>query len=300
MRKLIFLILFFCACNNNNTNNFKNLKPPLTHGDSSATKINSDTVLDLNTSAVIKLIPHPIHLQKNVEFNLNIPEGYNVSIAFENLHRLRFLAKSPDGKLFAADMYNLDDNTKGRVYIFADWDSAAHRFKNVKTYLKDLHNPNQVAFFDDHIYIAETDKLSRYAYHAGDTIPSSPPEIIATFPVYGLSYKYGGWHLTRSLAFNNNKLYVSIGSSCNACVEKEEVRASIMEMNPDGSDKKIFAKGLRNSVAIKWVGNKLWATSMGRDLIGADKPEDLFETVEKDGYYGWPFYYQYKKQNLCR
>src|SRR5947207_15399302 len=65
----------------------------------------------------IKLIPHHIRLQKGVDFDLNIPEGYNISIAGENLHRLRFLAKSPDGKLFGTDMYNMDDNRKGKIYI---------------------------------------------------------------------------------------------------------------------------------------------------------------------------------------
>jgi glucose/arabinose dehydrogenase len=246
------------------------------------------------TPTSFKLVPHHIHLNKNIDFNLNIPEGYDVSIAAENLHRLRFLAKSPDGKLFATDMYNLEDNFKGAIYIFEEWDPSNHRFKKIVTYLNHLHNPNQVTFYGKYIYVSETDKLSRYIYKDGDTIPSSSAEIIATFPAYGLSYKYGGWHLTRSLAFHNNKLYISVGSSCNACIEKEDVRACILEMNPDGSHKKIFARGLRNSVAIKWIGNKLWATSMGRDLIGADKPEDLFQTVEKNGYYGWPFYYQYQ------
>ena len=60
--------------------------------------------------------------------------------------------------------------------------------------------------------------------------------MLATFPDYGLSYKYGGWHLTRTIAFSPaGKLYISVGSSCNACVEKEKVRASVIEMNPDGS-----------------------------------------------------------------
>jgi glucose/arabinose dehydrogenase len=34
---------------------------------------------------------------------------------------------------------------------------------------------------------------------------------------------------------------------------------------------------------------------MGRDGIGPDKPEDLFHTVKQNEYYGWPFYFQYRK-----
>lgn len=249
-------------------------------------------------TSLIVLSPHSIHLQKGVDLTLRIPEGYGISIAFEGLRRLRFLAKSPDSRLFATDMYNTSDNKRGRVYIFEDWDSAERAFKNIHTYLGGLHNPNQVAFYrengKDYIYVSETGTLSRYLYTAGDTLPSGKPDTVATFPDYGLDYKYGGWHLTRSLAFHDHKLYVSVGSSCNACLEKETVRASIIEMNPDGSDKQLFATGLRNSVAIKWRGNQLWATGMGRDLLGPDKPEDLFQKVERGKFYGWPYYFQYQ------
>ena len=78
--------------------------------------------------------------------------------------------------------------------------------------------------------MSETGKLTRYPYQAGDDSPKEKGQVIATFPDYGLSYKYGGWHLTRSLAFNKGKLYVSVGNGCNACVEKEEVRATVLEM----------------------------------------------------------------------
>jgi glucose/arabinose dehydrogenase len=245
-----------------------------------------------------KLFPHPIHLQKGVDLKINVPQGYNVSIAAEGLKRLRFLCKSPDGRLFATDMFNMDDNKKGKVYIFEDWDATNKKFNKVTAFAEDLHNPNQVAFYSaggkDYIYIAETDKLTRYEYHAGDMQLSGQPQVLATFPDYGLSYKYGGWHLTRSIIFHKDKLYVSVGSSCNACIEKEAIRASIIEMNPDGSEQKPFATGLRNSVGMEWLGDQLWVTSMGRDLIGPDKPEELFHLVERGKFYGWPYYIQYK------
>lgn len=239
---------------------------------------------------------HPIHLQKGIELSLRLPAGYAISIANEDLDRPRFLCKSPDHRLFLTDLFDISDNKEGKVYILDDWDSAEKRFKTLHTYLDSLHNPNQVGFYRErektYLYIAETGTLTRYVYHAGDTIPTGKPELIARFPDYGLSYKYGGWHLTRSIAFHDHKLYVSVGSSCNACIEKESVRATIMEMNPDGSDKHFFATGLRNSVAIKWEGDKLWVTYMGRDLIGADRPQDLFEPVSRGQFYGWPYYFQ--------
>ncbi|MES2108632.1 MAG: PQQ-dependent sugar dehydrogenase [Bacteroidota bacterium] len=254
----------------------------------------------LGVSAQIKLETHPVTLKKGTTLNLKIPAGYHISVAAEGMHRLRFLSKSPDGRLFCTDMHSLADNKVGKIYIFSDWDNETKSFKNITTFAEKLHNPNQVMFYADkgknYIYIAETDKLSRYEFHNGDTVLSGQGQVLAHFPDYGLNYKYGGWHLTRSLAQHNGKVYVSVGSSCNACIEKEAVRASILEMNPDGSGQKTFAAGVRNAVSIKWVKDKLWGTFMGRDLLGPDKPEDLFGTIEQGKNYGWPWYIQYHQK----
>lgn len=251
----------------------------------------------------LKYSSHKINLtSKKLSFSLKTPEGYSIKVAAEGLKRPRFFAKSPDGRLFVTDMFDRSDNKRGRVLILEGWNEKEKRFDKVTTYLDGLHNPNQVLFYTENgrhfMYVAETGKLTMYDYKAGDTIPSGQPKVIATFPDYGLDYKYGGWHLTRSLASHNKKIYVSVGSSCNACIEKEAIRAVMLEMNPDGTGQRIFARGLRNAVGIKWVKNELWVTNMGRDLIGPDKPEDLVHKVKFGEYYGWPFYVQYKNKIL--
>ena len=171
----------------------------------------------------------------------------------EGLKRVRFFAKAPDGRIFVTDMYNLADGSRGTVYILDDFDPAKGKFGKLITYMSGLRNPNSVQFYKDDsgqwwFYLAETQQLTRRKFTMGETRPTdTKPQVLATFPDYGLSYKYGGWHLTRTISFSpDGRLYVSVGSSCNACVEKEKVRASIISMNPDGSDQKEFAKGLRS------------------------------------------------------
>ena len=248
----------------------------------------------------LKLKSQTIHLKNKASFNLKIPDSYKISVATEGLERPRFFTKSPDGRLFITDMHDRSDNKFGRILILENWDDKENKFQKITTYLDQLHNPNQVAFYTinnvQYLYIAETGKLSYYTYKAGDIKPSSSPIVIADFPDYGLDYKYGGWHLTRSLTFHNNKLYVSVGSSCDACIETEDIRATIVEMDPDGKNQHIYARGVRNAVGIKWINDKLWVTHMGRDNRGPDKPEELFHTIEKDGFYGWPYYFQYRKK----
>ena len=294
------LILIIISCNTENSKpaEQKNVseKINITERSDSILKFH-DKAISINTNIIpFNLKQVPVSLAKGLNFNLNIPEGYQLAVAAEGLKRPRFLAMSPDKRLFVTDMYDRSDNHKGRVFIFENWDDSAKRFNKIITYMDGLHNPNQVAFYKNFIYVAETDKLTRYTYKSADNFPIDSGKVVAEFPAYGLSYKYGGWHLTRSITFHHDKLYVSVGSSCNACIETEDVRASIIEMNPDGSDVQHFAKGVRNAVGLKWIGNQLWATGMGRDLIGPDKPEDLFQQIERDGFYGWPYYFQYKQK----
>src|SRR3982751_5967839 len=249
-------------------------------------------------AAAPKLVPHQISLANGKSFALNLPEGYEISIAAQGLKRVRFIALSPDRRIFVTDMYNRTDNSRGVVYILDQFDPTTLRFKKVTKYLSGLRNPNSVAFYTDRsgtnwFYLAQTERVVGYRYEAGKDAPSGEPQVLATFPAYGLGYKYGGWHLTRTvLVGGNGKIYVAVGSSCNACEEKEEVRASILEMDPDGKNQRYFARGLRNAVGLRWVNDHLYATNMGADHVGVDPPADTFYTMETPAHYGWPYCFQ--------
>jgi len=247
--------------------------------------------------SALKLTPHPVSLSSGKSFTLNLPEGFEISVAAQGLKRVRFLAKSPDGRIFVTDMYDRTDNKKGAVYILDSFDPASKSFRSVTPYLTGLRNPNNLAFYRDPsgadwLYLPLTDRLLRYRYKAGESAPSGEPEVLATFPDYGLNYKYGGWHLTRTVVIGGNKVYVSVGSSCNACEEKEEVRATILEMDPDGKHQRYFARGLRNAVGLYWLDGHLFATNMGADHLGDHKPADTLYAVQDGAHYGWPYCYQ--------
>lgn len=248
------------------------------------------------TSAQPKLVPQKVTLAGGKTFSLNLPAEFEVIPAAEGLKRVRFFAKSPDGRIFVTDMYNLTDNKRGAVYILDDFNSDTGKFGKIIPYMTGLHNPNSVQFYtdpsgQDWLYLAETDRLTRRKFTKGEIKPSdNNPQTIATFPDYGLGYKYGGWHLTRTIAFSpNGKLYVSVGSSCNSCVEKERVRATVLEINPDGSKQRIFARGLRNAVGLKWIGNFLWASNQGSDHLGLNRPDETFYALKDRVDYGWPY-----------
>jgi len=282
--------------------------PPLSHHRKALTTHSSRSqqqpaLVDAVTaeSRALKLTAHRIVLSKTKKFTLYAPAGFEITIAAQGLKRARFMAKSPDNRIFVTDLYNRTDNHKGAVYVLDGFDPASAKFKQITPYLTGLHNPNSVAFYtdkngDDWLYLALTDRLLRYRYVSGDLAPSEPPTVIATFPDYGLNYKYGGWHLTRTIAIANGKLYVSVGSSCNACEESEPIRASVLEMDLDGANQRIFASGLRNAVGMKWVNGQLFVTNMGADHLGDFTPDDTMYIVEANKNYGWPYCFQYRKK----
>lgn len=260
---------------------------------------------DVDSSPVdsrsLKLTPQRIVLGKTRTFNLYLPPGFEIRVAAQGLKRVRFMARSPDHRVFVTDMFNRTDNQKGSVYVLDGFDAARGKFNKVTPYLTGLRNPNSIAFYtdrngDDWFYVALTDRLLRYRYVSGDLAPSGAPVVLATFPDYGLNYKYGGWHLTRTLTIGAGKLYVSVGSSCNACEEIEPIRATVIEMDLDGKNQRVFAGGLRNAVGMKWVQGTLFVTNMGADHLGDFKPDDTMYIVEQGKNYGWPYCFPYRKR----
>ena len=250
--------------------------------------------------STLRLTPRRIALARGRVLTLNAPEDFHISVAAEGMRRVRFMAQSPDGRLFVTDMYNRADNRRGIVYVLDGFDLRSGRFSRRSPFLTRLRNPNSIAFYTDArgrqwLYLALTDRLVRYRYENGTNAPTGEPQTLATFPAYGLDYRYGGWHLTRTVTVGGNgKIYVSVGSSCNSCEEREEVRATVLEMNPDGTEQRIFARGLRNSVGLRWIDNQLYATDMGSDHLGNDRPEDTFRVVRAGVHYGWPYCFQYR------
>jgi len=102
-----------------------------------------------------------------------------------------------------------------------------------------------------------------------------------------------GGHFTRTIKVRNNSLFISIGSSCNVCYEKDERRAAIIRCDLNGTGCRVFARGLRNAVGFIFhpVTGKMYSTDNGRDWLGENLPPDEINLVEDGKNYGWPVCY---------
>ncbi len=96
-----------------------------------------------------------------------------------------------------------------------------------------------------------------------------------------------GGHFTRTIRILRDKLYVSVGSSCNVCIEADQTRAAIQQCDLNGKNCLVFAKGIRNAVGFIQYNDKIYATENGRDWLGDNLPPDELNIIEEGGNYGW-------------
>ena len=243
--------------------------------------------LNENARGVLPLITGPSQdigaLVESGESPFMLPDGFSVSVFTEDLHGPRVLTHDPMGTL----VVSLPE--PGKIVALPDTnnDGVSDRIVDV---LSGLESPHGILFYENKLYVAEPGVVATYTYDPKTYAATGRTEIL-TLPTKG------GGHSTRTLyrisTPEGEKLLVSVGSSCNVCVEEDEYRSTIISANFDGSDAKVYARGLRNSVfmATHPVTGELWATEMGRDLLGDDTPPDEVNIVKEEGNYGWPICY---------
>ena len=152
--------------------------------------------------------------------------------------------------------------------------------------LTGLTNAHSLAFKDGYLYIATTPAVMRVKWENGK--PSGAPEKIADLPSSTPAV-----HVSRTIGFGKDgRLYVSIGSSCNVCVEDDPRRTTIQVMNADGSNPQPYARGLHNAIGFDWdpQTGRMWADETGQDGLGADFPPDEINLIEAGKHYGFPFF----------
>jgi glucose/arabinose dehydrogenase len=220
---------------------------------------------------------------EKVTSRMRVPAGFDLKLWAEGVDGARFLRFSEAGDLLVTTP------RRGRVELLqADRDGDGVS-DGRRTLLDGLDRPHGLDLHDGWLYVAESGGFGRVAYvqhePAGFELEGDFERLVTNLPS-------GGNHWSRTLRFGpDGWIYVSVGSSCNVCLEDQPTRrAAILRFQPDGSGEETFATGLRNSVGFDWrPGNgDLYATDNGRDLLGDDFPPGEFNRIEYGGFYGWP------------
>jgi glucose/arabinose dehydrogenase len=222
--------------------------------------------------------------------------GYRVTLYTDNVHSPRLLRTAPNGDIFVVE------SNFGRVKAIRGL-GADGKATTVQDFATGLNRPFGIAFYPvgpnpTHVYVANTDSVVRFPYQNGDLKARGAKEtIVESLP--GGGQLRGGGHWTRDLAFSldGTKLFVSVGSKSNVddadTTPAEKERADILEFNPDGSGRRIYAYGIRNPVgiAVQPGTGVLWTSVNERDGLGDNLVPDYITHVEEGGFYGWPWFY---------
>ncbi len=213
---------------------------------------------------------------------LKIPANYTVSVYHAGgLNKPRFMAFSPAGVLHISDM------TLGKVFALPDLnqDGVADTIREAATGFSGNHD---VKFYKGAMYVTETTRI----FKCTDANQDGFYETKTVF-INNLGNNQTSGHVTRTVVFDsiNKKVYVSVGSSCNVC--RETARAIIEIYDEDGTNRRVFASGVRNAVgmAMHPVTNRLWANNNGSDQQGNEIPPEWIDIVRDNGFYGHPFVY---------
>ncbi|WP_312830588.1 PQQ-dependent sugar dehydrogenase [Pseudomonas rhodesiae] len=172
----------------------------------------------------------------------------------------------------------------------ADHDGVA---ETRTVFLENLNSPFGMTLVGNDLYVADSDKLLRFAYQPGATAIKTAGTTVVELPGGPLNH-----HWTKNVIASpdGSKLYVSVGSNSNVGengLEAEQGRAAIWEVDRASGQHRIFASGLRNPNGMAWEpqSGKLWTAVNERDEIGSDLVPDYITSVKDGAFYGWPFSY---------
>ena len=207
---------------------------------------------------------------------LKVPAGFVVAPFATGLKNARILAVAPDGGVYVSR------RDQGDVLLLRDTDGdgkADGEPRNV------AHRPGMhgLAIHDGKLYMATVKEIF-VADLQPDGALGEARMLVGDLPD-------GGQHPNRTMMFGpDGMLYVSVGSTCNACNETNPEHATMLRVSPDGKSRTIFASGLRNTIGFGWhpKTGEFWGADHGIDNLGDDVQPEEFNKLEKGKLYGWP------------
>lgn len=230
------------------------------------------------TGAILEPAPRKPASGDDLLAGFQLAPGATASVFARDLVNPRILAMSSDGTLYATrrsvgDVIMLRDD---------DGDGAADAPVTVAS-RPGMHG---IAFDGNTVYLATVNDV--YVADVGqDGRFGELRRIINDLPD-------GGQHPNRTLAMGpDGKLYISAGSTCNACAETNPESATMLRAEPDGSSRAIFASGLRNTIGFDWEPDTgaLWGMDHGIDWLGDNEQIEELNQIAQGRHYGWPYVY---------
>lgn len=214
---------------------------------------------------------------------LKVPEGFSLSVFAREIGKPRILATHNE------NVY-VSDREAGKVLLLKDTDGDGESdLNNTVAEIKQAHG---LAVHNSRLYIVAVKELYVADINADGSL-GTPQMLTDKLPD-------GGQHPNRTIGIGpDNKLYISIGSTCNSCDEPNDLNGTMAIANLDASGLRIFSKGLRNTIGFAWHPStgQLWGMDHGIDWLGDDDQKEELNHIRDGANYGWPYIYGEGKFN---
>ncbi|QQR40956.1 YbhB/YbcL family Raf kinase inhibitor-like protein [Devosia rhizoryzae] len=231
------------------------------------------------------LEPEPITVSDDAELAdlIKVPEGFTVEVAGREFGNIRILATHGD-HLYATR------RTESDVIRFDDEDGdGKYEGYTVVAGRPGMHG---IAIHEDTVYLATVNQVF--------TAPINEDGSFGELEMIIDDLPDGGQHPNRTLAIGpDGMLYISAGSTCNACAETNPESATMLRAKPDGTSRTIFATGLRNTIGFGWEPETgvLYGADHGIDWLGDNEQQEEINRIEQGKQYGWPYVYDFSRLN---
>ncbi|HXL65247.1 MAG TPA: PQQ-dependent sugar dehydrogenase, partial [Xanthobacteraceae bacterium] len=210
---------------------------------------------------------------------IKLPPGFKIEL-WARVPAARQMALGDKGTLFVGSWFGV-----GKVFAVTDEGGK----RTVKPVIEGLTVPTGVAFRDGALYVADINKLYKYA-DAETNLGSMPKGEVVYDDMP--AYIPHGW---KYLAFDKNGwLYIPFGPPCNECLPPTST-SQIRHVNPANGLAETVALGVRNSVGgdVDPRTGDYWFSENARDWLGDDLPSDKLNHITKIGeHFGYPYCHQ--------
>jgi glucose/arabinose dehydrogenase len=216
--------------------------------------------------------------------SLKLPAGFTVTKFASDLGKPRMMRVAANGTVYVTD------RDSGIVTLLRDANKDGKA--EVKKVVYRKKNVHGIEISNNDIFLVTVKEVMRGkigpdgSFNGMRTIINDLPD--------------GGQHANRTIRVGpDNKLYITVGSTCNACEETSKESATVVQTDLNGKGRMVFAKGLRNTIGFDWhpQTKELYGFDHGIDWLGDDEQKEELNRIIKGGDYGWPYIYADGKPN---
>jgi glucose/arabinose dehydrogenase len=202
---------------------------------------------------------------------ISVPAGFRIETFARGLSHPTAMAYGPDGRIYVTqDVGTLVAVRRGT--------------RSPQALVRGLRTPLGLAWSGSTLFVSEQGRLERFELRGGRL--EGRRVLVRALP-------YGRHQQDNVVVGPDGRLYWGSGSTCDVCRERDRRSAAVLSLRKDGSDLRVFARGLRNpyGLAFQPGTGRLYATVNGQDEIGTPsdpEPAEMLVVVRRGAFYGWP------------